>query len=106
METIDINKFYESKDYDLFCNITKDGRSMENADIELIDYKMKPDCKISHFWWNFRFRTRAGLQYKKYKTTGTMIAAVRKEVEKQWGKLTKVWYVHDSKEHVLYYAKD
>lgn len=49
-----------------------------------------PDCSINHWGYNFYIRTRAGVLWKKYKTLERAIQEIKKVIEKNGKKVTKI----------------
>lgn len=49
----------------------------------LTNFLDKPDCKLSSFFGNFWTRTNKGINYEKYKTLGTLQAAIVNEVKRK-----------------------
>lgn len=107
---ITIETFYKQAprggEYRLYCDLVRNGVLYQECDIEMVNCAGQPDCKVSHFWYNFWFRTNAWVNTKMYNLLDNMIAAIKKEVTKKEWELVRVWCVHKQKTrettHVLY----
>lgn len=51
--------------------------------IELSDMRGYPDCRVGHFGYNFFFRTKYGMLYKKYKDAKHLEQAVAQALLKR-----------------------
>jgi len=60
------------------------------VDVILVDRKGIPDCNISHFGYNFYYRTKVGMQERAYTSLGRLIASVKKKVREHEGTVYNV----------------
>lgn len=81
-----INKFYDKKIQGGIWDSSIEVKLKEYNDtfnIELMNiWDKKADCKIGHFGYNVYFRTRYGIQAKRYKNLKTMAQAIRQSIKK------------------------
>lgn len=69
----DIDKLYSREQYLEVCL----GGLV--CSVSLVGLDGEPDCMIGHFGHNFFFRTRHGVNRKKYKTFKGMMTAIEKK---------------------------